>query len=323
MLQQEKLSREQVLQELGISDDTLSLYELELEINSDPSSSGLNSFTSDDLYSIRLFHKLRESGLTTNEIKLMSTFSDIMKNVNFEGHNEIKTLLKLSPVFRLKQSLNLTRQELNILRKRLQDLEEALKKETDDKDLYTAENVLVLQKELSEVIAQKTQLEAELLAYKERKTSNVQTKSKKAKELYNTVVQNEKEITELKKKNEELSDELSRYKGESVDLTEKLELLEDGITEMEQEVEERYQEQIDTLRERVEGLVEKKQKEWEAFYIQSNEQHRKELLTLQRKHEQEILRLKIKIKEQIEELEQLKINKNPLLGLLKLGSGQR
>lgn len=337
MLDQEKLTREEVLKELDIQEDILALYEHELEINAEPDSPTLKSFTSEDLQSIKIFHRLRESGLTYNEIKLLSSFSEILKNVDFEGKNEVRNLLKLSPVYRLKQSLNLSRQELNLVKSRLLELEDSLKKEIDNRasmekggspelksELDIKQKTInSLDRKLSEILQQKVQLESELATYKDGKTGKVQIKGKKAKELYNELTVKEEELSKLKIKSEELLTELNQHKEESIELKDRIELMEDGITEMEHEIEERYQEQIDSLKKQVESLIDKKQQEWETFYVQSNEQHKKELLTLQRKHEKDILRLKMKIKEQIEEIEELKTQRNPLLGLLKIGSGQR
>ncbi len=329
----EKLSRKKVLEELELSDDTLSLYEHELEIDTDPNSKGLESFTRGDIESIKTFHKLRESGLTYNEIKLLASFSELMKNIDLEEGESIKGLLSLSPIHRLKQSLNLARQELNSLRSKVQELEEMLEQELENKsgnvdpqilqaELDAKEKTLnSLDRKFSETQASKNQLEAELAIYKEGKSINL--KSKKSKELYQTVVQKELEITELKKQNEKLTNGLQEGQEESLELTERLDLMEGEINEIEHEVEERYQEQITNLREQIESLVDRKQKEWETYYTKSNEQHRIELLTLQRKHEKEILRLKQKIKKQFEEMEELKSLKNPFLGLLKIGSGLR
>jgi DNA-binding transcriptional MerR regulator len=76
MLEQIKLTRADVLKELNITEDTLSLYEHELELSSEPSSNNpLEVFTSEEAESIKLFHKLRESGLTYNEIKLLTSFA--------------------------------------------------------------------------------------------------------------------------------------------------------------------------------------------------------------------------------------------------------
>ena len=116
-----------------------------------------------------------------------------------------------------------------------------------------------------------------------------------------------------------MSTETDKYKSEAAELSERIELIEDSVSEMEHEIEERYLEQIETLRSQIEGLVDKKQKEWETYYMQSNDQHRKELLTLQKNHQNEILRLKRKIKEQIDEISDLKVSRNPLLGLIKIG----
>lgn len=333
-MEQAKLTRSEVLKQLDIAEDTLSLYEHELEIETDPKSGGLENFTQGDMESIKLFHRLRESGLTYNEIKLLTSFSEVMKNVDFEGKNEIKNLLSLSPVYRLKQSLNLARQELTTVRAKLQELEEALKKETESRQQAFTGDVSLLQSELeakqkalnnldrqlSETLLSKTQLESELVAYREGKP--LQIKGKKAKQLYETIVKKDLEIAEIKKKSEDILAELTGSQEERDELKERLELMEDEISEMEAEVEERYQEQIGALREQIEVLVDKKQKEWESYFIQSSESHKTELLTLQRKHEQEILRLKHKIKEQFEEITDLKSRQNPLLGLLRLGAGR-
>src|SRR3989338_6455626 len=325
MIEQEKLSREEVLKKLDISDDTLSLYERELEINNEPASSGLENFTPEDLNTLEMLHKLSASGLTYNEIRLLSSFSELVKNVDIEGKDEIKNLLSLSPVYRLKQSLNLSRQELNMLKEKVKELEESLKKEMEYRASSKDPNgSLVLQKELEikekaiiNLDRQLSETLSELALYKENK--GIPVKGKKTKELYKNITEKDEEITKLKKTNQELTDEFEKTKEETNELTERLELMEDEISEMEQEVEERYQEQLNALRAQIEGLIESKQKEWESYYVQSNEQHRKELLTMQRKHEQEILRLKRKIKEQFDEIEEIKTIKNPFLGLLKIG----
>lgn len=337
MIEQEKHSREEVLNEFSLTDDILSSYERELELICDPTSSGLESFTREDIEAIRLLHKLRESGLTYNEIKLLSSFAGILKNVDIDKNNEIKSLLSLSPTYRLKQSLNLARQELGELRTKAKELENTLKRLTDSTDLTGAKDILSLQAELdakeksfnaldrklSETLLEKTQIESELLMYRDGKNGQTQIKGKKAKELYKTIIEKDLEITETKKKIDDLLTKLQDSEEESVELRERLELMEEDVAEMEHEVEEKYQEQISGLRTQIEDLIEKKQKEWESFYTQSSEQHKTELLTLQRRHEKEILRLKQKIKEQIEEIELLKTQRNPLIGLLKIGAGQR
>lgn len=335
MIEQGKHSRDEVLKEFNLTDDILSSYETELELVTEPASGGLESFTKEDLESIRLLHKLRESGLTYNEIKLLTSFAGIIKNVDIDKDNEIKSLLSLSPTYRLKQSLNLARQELNDLRIKAKELENTLKKLTDASSLAGGKDILTIQTELdakeksfnaldrklSETLLQKAELEAELLIYKEVK--NGQLKSKKTKELYKTILEKDLEITEAKKKIDNLLTKLQVSEEESQEHRERFELMEEDIAEMEHEVEEKYQEQITGLRTQIEELITKKQKEWELFYTQASEQHKTELLTLQRKHEQDILRLKRKIKEQIEEIELLKTQRNPLLGLLKIGAGLR
>ena len=338
MLDQEKLTRDEILRQLDISNDTLYSYERELELVTDLSAPGLDNFTNEDLQSIKFFHKLRESGLTYNEIKLLISFAGVVKNVDFEDTSEIKNILSLSPTYRVKQSLNLARQELDKLRRKAQELEHALKKVSESKSQATQEEIMRLQAELeakekafsnldrklSETLFQKAQLESELAVYKEGK--NLQTslpKGKKTRELYQMISQKEQELLESKKKAEELEAKLQSTDSETDELRERLELMEEDIAEMEHEVEERYHEQIKGLREQVETIVDKKQKEWESYYIQTSENHKNEILTLQRKHEQDILRLKNKIKEQIEQIQELQTFRNPLLGLFKMGAGPR
>ena len=316
MLHQEKLTREEVLKKLSLTEDTLSLYEHELEMELDQSSGGLENFTQEDFDSIQMFHKLRDSGLTYNEIKLLSSFTEVLKNVNFEGQEKIKGLLSLSPVYRLKQSLNLTRQELESIKTKARELEETLNREIESRSQPASETIAALHAELD--VKQKTinNLDRQLA---ESKSGQPQLKGKKAKELYQVIVQKDLELSEIKKKTEELNTEMNQSKEQALELSERIELMEDEIAEMELEVEEKYHEQISNLREQIEGLIEKKQNEWETYYSKTSEQHRKELLTLQRKHEQEALRLKQVIKEQTEELEELKSYRNPIAGLLRMG----
>ena len=317
MLNQEKLTREEVLKKLNLAEDTLSLYERELEIDQEPNSAGLENFTQEDFDSIQMFHKLRDSGLTYNEIKLLSSFTEVLKNVNFEGQEKIKGLLSLSPVYRLKQSLNLTRQELESIKAKACELEESLNREIESRSQPVSETIAALNAELDAKQKTINNLDRKL---SESKNGQPQIKGKKAKELYQVIVQKDSELSEIKKKNEELTAEMNQSKEQALELSERIGLMEDEIVEMELEVEERYHEQISSLREQIEGLIEKKQNEWETYYSKTNEQHRKELLTLQRKHEQEVLRLKQMIKERSEELEELKSYRNPIAELLKMGS---
>ena len=317
MVSQEKLTREEVLKKLNLAEDTLSLYEHELEIEQEPNSGGLENFTQEDFDSIQMFHELRESGLTYNEIKLLSSFTEILKNINFEGQEKIKGLLSLSPVYRLKQSLNLARQELDSIKVKTQELEEALNREIASRSQPISETVTALYAELDAKQKTINNLDRKL---SESKNGQPQIKGKKAKELYEVITQKDSEIIEIKKKSEDLTAELNQSKEKALELSEKIGLMEDEISEMELEVEERYHEQISGLREQVEGLIQKKQNEWDIFHLKTREQHKKELLTLQRKHEQEVLRLKQMIKEQTEKLEELKSFKNPVAALLRMGS---
>lgn len=328
----EKLTRNEVLRELDVTEDTLSVYEHELEMDIDPTSGGIGSFTQEELKSLRLLHKLRESGLTYSEIKLLTSFAEILKNVDIEEKEELKSLLSLSPIYKLRQSLILTRQELASLREKAKELEEALNKEIKARENIAQGDISVLQTELdakqkalnnldrklSETLQLKSQLETDLQIYRQGKTPITQIKGKKAKELHETISKKDLELEGLKKKNEELTTELEKSKEETLELMEQLDYIENEVQENEQEIEERYKIQINSLKAQIEDLVDKKQKEWEKYCTQSNEQHKIELLVLQRKHEREILKLKQKIKTQMGEIEELRAIKNPLLGLLNV-----
>lgn len=334
MQKQERLLREEVIKKLNVTDDVLSVYERELEINPDVVGNPLESFTSDDFDSIEMFHKLREAGLTYSEIKLLSSFGEMLKNVELEDQGKIKEFLSLSPVYRLKQSLNLAKQELETLKKKAQELEEALNKEIELRSLPAEDSISLLRSELdskqkildnldrklSETILEKNILETELALHKNGKTDLSQIKGKKSKELFKTIMEKELEITELKKKNEEVTSRITKSNEEVSELTEKFELMEDEFSEMEMEMEERYNEQIANLREQIETLIEKKQGEWETYFTKTSEQHRKELLTLQRRHEQDLLKLKQTIKDQVDEIEELKTLRNPISSLLRIGN---
>ena len=195
MLEQEKYTRTEILKQLDISEDTLSLYEAELELLSESAPSPLEHFTQEDLSSVRFLHKLRESGLTYNEIKLLGSFASVLKNTDFGPKDEIKNLLLLSPVYRLKQSLNLAKQELTELRAKALELENKLGELSSGKSLEYTEEITRLKAELevkeksfnsldrklSEIMHQKAKLESEVAVYKEAKNGQVQIKGKKQK----------------------------------------------------------------------------------------------------------------------------------------------
>lgn len=335
MLEKEKLNREDVLKLLDIPEDRLTDYEMELEIISSDEDVAEN-FTNEDVESIKVLHKLLESGMSKNEVKILASFSEILRNVDIEGSEGIKNLLALSPIYRLKQSLNITRQELSSLTSKALELENKLLREIEARAQVDKQNIFLsaeietkektlesLDKKLSETLLQKAHLESQLSVQPnvESKTSSTlppsQLKGKKSKELYEIIVQKDVEATELKKKIEELNLELKKSNEENQELAERLEFMEDDISEMEQEVEERYQEQIKTIREQVEGLIDSKQKEWDNFFTKSSEQHKTEMLTLQKNHEEVVLKLQDEINEQMLEIETLKASRNPISGIFK------
>ncbi|MBI3308512.1 MAG: hypothetical protein HYZ79_03990 [Candidatus Melainabacteria bacterium] len=334
MAEQTKIDREDLLKKLNISEEELLFYEQELELAGNSDDNAINTFTDEELKLIQFFHKLRASGLSNNEIKVLSSVSEILKSTDIEHSDEIKNILALSPTYRLKQSLNIARQELTSLRSRVHELEKTLE------DLLNSDseisNMAMLQKELevkqktldsmdrrlADAISQKKQLEALLAAYKEGATP-LKIKGKKAKELYEALIKKETELEETKKRNEELSVKSEDNLAEAEELREIIDEMEEEFRARGEEIEEQYKEQISTLKKQIEELIDRKQKEWEAYYLKSSDQHRKELLTLQRKHEHQSLRLRQKIKELEEELDDLKTRQNPLFALLKVGSKLR
>jgi len=337
MSQKEKFNRDEVLKLLDIPAETLSSYEMELEIASPLVEESPESFSNDEVESIRVLHRLLESGMSKNEIRILASFSEVLRNVDIEGSEGIKNLLSLSPIYRLKQSLNVAKQELESIKSKTKELEGKLLKEIEFRAQIDMQNISLsaeveakqktidnLDKSLSETLLQKAHLESQLavpqVAPQENKnTQNLvaNLKNKKTKDLYEIIIQKDVELAELKKRIEENVAENQKLKEENLELSERLEFMEDDIAEIEQEVEERYQEQIKSIREQVEGLIDSKQKEWDSFFNKSSEQQKKELLTLQSKHEAEIQKLKEVMDDQVVELEQLKLMKNPLAGMFK------
>lgn len=312
MTETTKIKRQELLEKLNITEDILSSYEQELDLSSGPEST--ESFTEEDFKLIQTFHKLKGSGLSHNEIKILSSVSEALKSTDLEGNEEIKNLLALSPVYRLKQSLNLAKQELNSLKEKVHELESALEKAP--KPAKGTEDVSFLRKEL--------EVKEKNIETLEKKLSEENTpKGKRAKELYQNLVQKEIETNELKKKLEGLTSKLDESILESEDLRDHIDLIETEFTDVMEEIEARYKQQNSSLKGQVESLIDRKQKEWDIYYKNTGSQHRKELITLQKKHEQEILRLKQKIKEQTEEIEELMAFRNPLVGLIKLASKLR
>ena len=325
MTEKTKLSKEDILKTLNINEDTLALYNQELEITAPSEDPLCKTYTEEDFNLIKTFHNLKESGLTQNEIRLLTTISDVLKGADFEGKNEIQNLLSLSPMFRLKQSLALARKEIAELKNKVQTLEEELKKAIEESENYKDASFLkaelekkqktidLMDKKLIEVSTQKSELEALLATYKEGSSQGLKIKGKKTKELYQLLIEKESEITRFKKENEELKTRFNALEADTDEIKEILDRFEEEYSEMGIEVEERYKEQIASLRADIETLVDRKQKEWEDFYFSSNKQHRNELLTLQKRHENEIMNLKRKIIQQMDEVRELRFQKNPIL----------
>lgn len=177
MINQEKdTDRKTVLEKLCITEDTLSLYEQELEIANEFSSHQKNKYTSEDLKSLELLHTLREQGLSLNEIKLLSTFSDILKKANLSELTDLKDLLKLSPIYRSKLILETAKNEIIHLKSKINSLDQGLKNAIEEKtneiedktrqykaELEAKQKAMdTLDSKLSDVLIEKSQLESKI-----------------------------------------------------------------------------------------------------------------------------------------------------------------
>lgn len=328
MTEKTKFKREEVLSNLSISDSELSLYEQELELSQDLPEGSARTFTEDDCKLIKIFHTLRNSGLSLSEIRILSSMSEMLKNTELDCSEDIKSLLLLSPAYRLKQSLNIAKQELQILRSKVSELEKSLNEVSESTSLSEEATFLKkeldiktktinnLDKRLTEITAEKARVESLLAAYKEG-NPQLKIKSKKARELYEELVQKELELSEFKKRNEELEQKVNENLLEADELRDVIEAMEEDFRDRGEEIEEQYKEQIASLKSQIEQLVDRKQKEWESYYVKSSEQHKKELLTLQKRHEHYVSSLKHKIKMLQEELNEVRSQKNPFSMFLK------
>ena len=315
MFNKEKVGRELVKEKLGINEDTLSLYEHELGMSSGLTSPGAEEFHNEDIESLEVFHKLRDLGLNYNQINLLASFSESLKDINLDTVNGIKDLFKISPNHRLKQYLNIAKRELNDLRNKTQDLEKKLKEAFEikkrfaqfEQELEAKQKLIIkLDRELSDALMEKGRLEARLSAYKEDRESSFDLRSGEGRELSQALSRKDLEISELKKKSEELLEKVTQK-----ELT--IKFLETKITHIEGELKEQHKEQVSTLQTQVQDLVDKKQKEWDKYYAQLCEMHRLELTTLGQRHKEQISNLKLKILE----LEKSGPSSNPIVNLFK------
>ena len=277
MLNKEKSSYQEIFGDLNLPEDTLPL--LENVLKKGGTSAEFENSDEDALDSMQIFQKLRESGLTAIE----------------------KILDELG-----KQALNISRNEISDLRKKIRKLEKTsdevgrLKKiiSSLESQINTKKEVIGdLKEELSDAHMLIEELEEELKIKPNRQTILP-------------------ELNEFERKNKELIEELQYSKEESGELKEKIELMEDRVNEVTEEMEQMekvYQENILNLQNEVFGTVDKKQKEWEEHYSYINEERKKEILTLQKRREEEIL----KYEQKIEEIEESKAHKNPMFGVLK------
>ncbi len=140
MVEKENYNREEVLKLLEIPNETLYSYESELEIES-PQDDDLALFTNDEVESIKTLHKLLESGMTKNEIRILASFSEVIRNIDIEQAGGVKNLIALSPIHRLKQALNIARQEFESLKEKTKELEEKFIREIENKAQVDMQNI--------------------------------------------------------------------------------------------------------------------------------------------------------------------------------------
>lgn len=109
----EKLSYHEILDDLDLTEETISSLEQAINKDSeskDPSDSEI--FFEEDISTPpqEIIQKLRESGLTSAEIKQLAASSENLKTI-LEDIGGINNLVKISPAYRQKQMLNAVRKE--------------------------------------------------------------------------------------------------------------------------------------------------------------------------------------------------------------------
>ena len=318
MHKHEKLPRELVKEKMGVDEDTLSLYEHELAIyehelaiNSGPILNEAEEFNNEELESLEIFHKLRESGLNYNQINLLATCFDALKDTKID----LRDFFKISPSNHSKKSLQIAKLELSSMETKIQELEFQLEEALEIKKQFVqleteldAKQRLVnkMDRELQEALMEKGRLKARLDSIRNEGPDSYHYRAEDNNELYQSLTHKDSEIMENKRRNQELMEKLNQK-----ELTVKF--MEEKIRHIEDDIEDRYKEQISSLQGQIEGLVEKKQKEWDKFYAQLCKQHKTELTTLQQRHKQQVSNLELKI----EVLKESGSFKNPILSLFK------
>ena len=298
MLKNEKLSYYDVLEDLNLPEDSLPILENVLGGNYGPNSVVLENSPEEDLNSEQILQKLKEAGLSSREINILAS---LFENINIpkilDEVGGATNLLRLSPNYRLKQTLTLAKNEIKNLRKRLQISEKTSGEVTKlKKAILQSESELKAKQKIIDNLNEQLS-DTEIL--NEELESQLNTKSR-GKDFSS---EKEFELIEIKRKNNEL--------------TEELEIMEQRAIEAAEETEDLYKERIASLQNEVYSAIDKKQKEWEEYYAQLNEERKKEILTLHERKEEEISKYKKIVKEQEEELEKLMAYKNPLSGLFK------
>ena len=330
-MKKEKSTYREILEDLNFTEDTLSTFENEVFKNGrDVSTIHSENFSEEEVQAHEIFQKLRESGLTYTEVNILAHLfenSNLRKILDEAG--AVEELIKISPTNRLKQALSTSRKELNHLRNKVQKFQSTqedvnkLKKiilQLESEVNLKQQLVDNFKNQLSKTHSLNEQLEARLNSYEKNKTILSEFYTGNTNEYYQSITEKNSKFPEIEKENKELSLELEQSKKESQELKEKLEFMENKVSEIEQEVQYNYEETIQNLKEEVEGLVSKKQKEWEEYYAYLNEQRRNEILTLQKRTDEMVLNYENKLKEKLEEIEELRAYKYPVLKLLRSAS---
>ncbi|MBI3590033.1 MAG: hypothetical protein HY094_01485 [Candidatus Melainabacteria bacterium] len=338
MLKKEKLSYKEILDELNLTEDTLSSLERVMEGKNSSDSENYRNHTNysnnnEEVAPLEITQKLRESGLNSFEINFLASFSEKLKGI-LDDVGGINNLVKISPAYKVKQALNVAREELHYLKSHIQKLEKTQEDASKLKnkifqlqsELGTKNQVINNQeqvidnknqiienqnKQLDDALTLNDQLGEQLNSYKRNKTVVPDYYPGRGKERYYSANERDFELFETRKKNQELLEELQRSEKEFVELKEELEITKGKTTKVVQDVEREYKDKITNLREQIDSAVNKKQKEWDQYYARLCEQHKVELLTLQKRHDEHIVNLK----QNIEQREKEFYGSNPVLEL--------
>ena len=287
----ENLSYKEVLKDLNLTEDTLSLLENLVK--------GNKEVLEDDKGSEEVLKRLQDTGVNNIEINLLTTLTENLKEL-LHKIGGIDNFVKISLTYWVKQKLSNSLNELNDLKNKMTEVKsELLKKEQElEEQKHLVESKGQTIEILNESISNLNEKLSEVLITKDTLVPGSDFTSPNI--IYASEIQTKKRASELKKEN--------------IELVEKLKLAEARVIQVEQEAKAHYKEAIAKLQQKIQNTVGEKQKEWEEFYAKLNEQRRVEILTLQESHEKKIFEYEQKINELYN---QFGSNENSVLGFLK------